>query len=97
MATVPVFGHAVQEPAVTPPKATPCVTASQVAPRPQAAASAKVKINPISSRTKSALERVIAHAADRTSPHRRRRFAVGQIAPVAAFLGQRSAPIRRRR
>ena len=43
MSTEPLFGHAVQAPMVSAPKATPRVSVSQVAPSPIAAASIKVK------------------------------------------------------
>jgi len=46
----PLFGHAVQAPIVIEPKATPRVSDSQVAPRPIAAASMKVKKEPKSKR-----------------------------------------------
>ena len=48
---VPVFGQAVQAPMVTPPKAVPRVSASQVAPRPIAAATVKANNDPKSRRT----------------------------------------------
>src|SRR3984885_11481461 len=51
MSTDPLFGHDVQAPIVSEPKATPRLIVSHVAPSPMAAASSNVKHDPNSSRT----------------------------------------------
>src|ERR1700733_3537774 len=51
MSTDPLFGHAVQAPIVSEPKAMPRLIVSHVAPSPMAAASSNVKHDPNSSRT----------------------------------------------
>src|SRR3954454_18539416 len=57
MSAVPVFGQAVQAPIVIGPNAEPRVSASQVAPSPAAAATAKVSKKPKSKRTVDPLKR----------------------------------------
>jgi hypothetical protein len=51
MPGVPVFGHAVQAPMETAPKAVPRAKVSHVAPRPTKAATAKANNDPNSNRT----------------------------------------------
>src|SRR5580692_7285523 len=51
ISTDPLFGHAVQAPMLSEPKARPWVIVSQVAPRPMAAASISAKHDPKRRRT----------------------------------------------
>src|SRR5271169_5923046 len=50
ISTDPLFGHAVQAPMVSEPKATPRLSVNQVALRPRTAATKKVKQDPNNSR-----------------------------------------------
>src|SRR6266436_4120878 len=56
MLAVPTRGQAVHAPSVMPPYAAPCVTATQVMPRPIAAATANANNDPMSNRTLDPVE-----------------------------------------
>jgi hypothetical protein len=65
MPGVPVFGHAVQAPMVTAPKAVERDKVSQVAPSPTAAATAKAKSDPKKNRTVQSSQRAMVKTQKR--------------------------------
>ncbi len=84
MSGVPFFGHAVQAPIVTPPKAVPRVSASQVAPRPIAAATAKANNDPSSRRTVDPIEVTEFRIEAASASQARRRGAASIAADLRA-------------